>query len=509
MTLDIRYYLSICWRRLPIFLPIAAIAAAASFFYAISLPAKYQSSAVLLVESAQISEGLAQSTIEVSPNEQLQIIQQRLMTRQNLLDLARKFAIYDDINELSADEIERKMRSDSQLAIIGGRGQASQMRLSFEATRPMVAASVLNEYISEMLSESSEFRRQRAEGTLEFFEQEVARLSSKLDQQSARIMSFQTENSDALPSTLNYRLDRYGQLQENLTLNERERISLEDQKRRTLQIFEMTGRNSETSLPEDQRVIDLEDLRNQLRQALLVYSEENPRVKLLRSRVESLEADLAGDQDGEGEAVDPQAAILDLQIQELDQRIAALVELNKTYSGQIEELQDTIDRTPSNQITLDALGREYDILEAQYNTAVSRMNTAAEGERIEVLSKGERITILEQPSIPTDPTSPNRPLIAVAGSALGMGAAVALIVLLELLNNSIRRPVELTNRFGITPIGVVPVIRTPGDRFSKGLVLLCAITIVAVGIPAALFAVHSYVMPLDLLAVKALSKLGV
>ena len=46
----------------------------------------------------------------------------------------------------------------------------------------------------------------------------------------------------------------------------------------------------------------------------------------------------------------------------------------------------------------------------------------------------------------------------------GLGAALGFIVLWEMLNRSIRRPVELSQRLGIQPIITIPYIRTAGER---------------------------------------------
>ena len=46
----------------------------------------------------------------------------------------------------------------------------------------------------------------------------------------------------------------------------------------------------------------------------------------------------------------------------------------------------------------------------------------------------------------------------------GLGAALGFIVLWEMLNRSIRRPVELSQHLGIQPIITIPYIRTAGER---------------------------------------------
>ena len=47
------------------------------------------------------------------------------------------------------------------------------MSVAFEARSAQIAANVVNEYVTLILQESTDFRMSRAEGTLNFFEQEV------------------------------------------------------------------------------------------------------------------------------------------------------------------------------------------------------------------------------------------------------------------------------------------------------------------------------------------------
>ncbi len=448
--------------------------------------------------------------MDIAAAEQLQIIEQRLMTRPNLLEIAREFSALEGIDFLSADKIVSQMREKTGISRRTGRNQATFMVISFEANVPEVAAAVVNEYITLILSENAEYRQSRATGTLEFFEEEVARLNRELDDQSAKILKFETENSDALPSTLQYRLGRQGQLQERTALNERERLSLLEQRRRLEQLHEVTAQSraaADAALSPEER--ELQALEAEKAQALLVFSTENPKVKLMQSRIDQLTALIEEQKAIEEAVVDPQEAVLALQLDELDVRIAALEDQIAASQVEIDALTDTIDRTPGNVIVLEALDRDYKIIQAQYNAAVDRLSKAATGERIEVLSKGERITVVEQPNVPIEPTSPNRVLIAGGGSIAGMAFAVGLILLLELSNRTIRRPIDLTNQFGIAPLGVLPVIRTPGDRVIKGAVMLTAVTLVVVGIPAALFMVHIHYLPLDRVAELALARFGI
>ena len=510
MNFDIRYFMSICWRRLPLFIPVTLVFSVIAFVVAISLPAQFESSSRLLVESPQIDDNLARSTVDIAASEQLQIIEQRLLTRSNLLEIARKYSALDGLHDMSPDKIVTQMRQRTVIRRMTGRNQATFMVVSFRAEVPQTAAAVVNEYVTLILNENSRYRKSRATGTLVFFEQEVEKLNRDLDRQSAKILEFKSENSDALPSTLQYRLNRQGQLQERIALNERERLSLVDQRRRMVQLFEITA-DARARAPESRtdEENELEILRAELAKALLVYSQDNPKVKLLQVRIDHLAVLVDDEKRATADSADPQEMMMTLQLEEIDGRVAVLENQNARTQIEIDEFDDSIGRTPGNAIVLEALDRDYVNIQSQYNAAVDRQSRAATGERIEVLSKGERITVVEQPNVPIEPASPNRPVIAGGGSLLGVMLAAAAIVLLELSNRTIRRPVDLSNRFGVVPLGVLPVIRTPGDRLMKGAVMLTVVTVVVVGVPAALFMVHTYYLPLDLIAGKALAKLGI
>ena len=203
---DLKYYFSIFLRRLPYFLPVALVIAAVSVIVSIALPPAYVSQMQLIVESSQIPGELAAPTASTPAQEQLQIVEQRLLTRTNLLDIANRLKVLDDQDDLTPDAIVQAMRARTIIETNTGRDEASLMLVSFEAGSGEKAAAVLNEYLTLIQQEDIESRTGRAAQTLEFFEQEVTRLSAELAEKSANILAFKTANSDALPDSLDYRL---------------------------------------------------------------------------------------------------------------------------------------------------------------------------------------------------------------------------------------------------------------------------------------------------------------
>ncbi len=504
---NLSFYIAVFMRRFHYFLLVFILTAAAAITMAVVLPPVYVSETQLLVESSSIPDELAAPTVQTGAIEELQIIEQRLMTRGNLLSVARSLDVFEEIDTMSVDDIVEAMRDGTQIDLTAGRGLATIMGLGFASDNGEKSARVVNQYVTLILDGSLASRVGRASETLKFFEDQVDRLGKELAIQSGIILDFQNENTGALPDTLSFRLTQQTVFQERLGSVERQIASLAEQRRRLVEIFNATGQvDAGTLTPEQQRLATLQD---DLRRALAVYSTENPKVKLIQAQIAQQEAVVIGQEGAvvSGNRPAPMT-VLDINLADIDARVDLLVEQKQQIVVQLNVLVTSIEKTAGNAIRLDAYNRDYTNTQQQYNTAVDSLSKAATGERIELLSKGQTIVVLDPPTAPQTPTSPNRKLIAAAGVLLGGMLGFAFVFLLEFLNNSIRRPSDIINQMGITPIATVPYIRTPMELVLRRATIIGIFAFVIVGVPAALFAVHQYYMPLDLIYERIAEKLG-
>lgn len=509
-SLDLKFYLAVFMRRLPYFLIVAALISAVGFTLAFVLPPVYRSSASILVEPQQIPGELAQSTATVNPYEQAQIIQQRLLTRANLLALADRLGMYKDQPELSAGDIvsdirarvefigfepDPTVRPDTQGATIIG--------VAFEASEPQYALAGANELVNLVLQENVRIRTSRAGETVEFFEAEVSRLADAIKRQAESISEFKTENVEALPDSLATRRAQQQREQERLLTLDREEAQLRDQRATALWVYERTGRASITGAltPEEE---ELQALRSQLIQQRAIYAPSSPVIRNLETRLAALQR-LVEEQRAaravpgtDGEAGQPMSE-LDAELAPIDARLEFIAQERAQIEKTLAGLDASIRKTPANETRLAGMERELAALQQQYEEAVGARGRATMGERIEVTARGERFSLIEPPVPPGGPVRPRRVLIAGAGVFGGFGLGFGLVVLLELLNRSIRRPFELTSKLGIEPLATIPYIRTPGEDRRRRSVILAAFALVLIGIPAVLLALHTYYMPLDAL----------
>ena len=506
MISDVRFYLKLLSRRLPVMIILVLMASAVGFAAAYRLPNQYETTAKLLVESAQVRG----SNIEVDAGEQLEIIQQRLLTRANLIDVANEVQAFPEMAKMTPDEIVKKMRESTRVRRAGGQNRATTMTISFEGPSPRKATAVVNQYVTIVLEANSDFRTARSVGASSFLEQEVATLADRLDIQNNEIAAFKSANAGALAENLNFRLNRQSLLLERQSRLTRDLERLRTQIETATKIFNQTGNvqgvGRQVITPEEKR---LEQLERELRNALSIYSAENPKVKLLETRVKALEdqVEAALQEAAAKPDAGPQVTPLELNLIELQGRAGDLEEELAAAKDELDQLQDNIERTPANSIALSTMLRERDNLQSLYNAAVQNLSTAQRGERIELAAKGERITILEPANVPTTPSSPNRKAIAGMGVGVGLGLAAGLFILLELFNQSVRRPVDVVSGLGITPLSTIPRIETVARRRMRRFAQFFTLAVVILGVPALLWAIDTYYLPLDLIYEKIKDRL--
>ncbi|WP_108262625.1 GumC family protein [Mangrovicoccus ximenensis] len=504
MRIDFSYYISVFWRRFHYFFVIASCFTVIGLAVAVMMPPEYSSSARLLVESPQISDRLASSTVEVVANEQLQVIEQRVMARSNLIDMATELGVFPNQASMTANDIVTEMRERTQFTIYGGRNQATFVDVSFRGADPAVVARVANELVTQILDVNVRLRTMAAGDTMDFFKEEVARLSAELDQQSARILDFKTSNAEALPENRDLLIDRQGTLMETVQGLEARLEALREQRKNAVELFEATGSvGSGSAMTPDEAA--LADARRELDNALAVFAPDNPRLKVLEARVRQLEARVAGSM---GAAEGGAQAVFDAQLSQVDDRIAATERNIEESREQLAAIQESLGKIPAATVTLDGLQRDYENTQSQYRDAVARLAEAETGERIELGGKAQRISVVEQATRATEPSKPNRPVIAAAGLGIGLSLGLGFIVLLELLNRSIRRPAEISDKLGIATFAVIPLIRTEQETRWRRMVIMSTVLLLFVAIPLTIWAIHMYVVPLDVFVESVVNKLG-
>lgn len=494
MTLDLRFYLSLILRRLPVIAAIIFTATTAGILYAVSLPPVFRAEARLLIENAQIPDELAASTVRSTADEILLAIQQRIMTRENLLAIAERHELFKSAPAMTSEQKLVDIESRVAIYMPNNQGNTGVVTVSFGASEPQLSSDVTNDLADQILQWSAELRTEASANTLDFFEQEVQRLTQELGAQNAMILEFEQANRDALPESLEFRRSRQAAQQERLLQIDRDLSSLRDRRQRLTELFDRTGRlvtTTEARTPEETR---LDELRQELASAMVVLSPSNPRIKALQNEVSALEEAVKEQLDASGGG---RLTPFQVQMLDIDGQIDYLAEQKTLIEDDLISLELSIQATPGNSIRLGELRSNYETLRVQYEQAVGSLSEARMGNRIEATDRGQRISMIERAVPPNFRSEPNRKRISVAAFGAGVILSGALLFLLEILNQTIRRPSELAKVIGAPPFGTVGYLAGASDprRFSHGSLAMLAVFLI--NIPVLMLVVHIYIMPLN------------
>ncbi len=505
--IDYRFLIRLFLKRLHVMVLVALPVAAAGAWIAFTLPPRFEAQALLLVEAPQVPEDLAASTLRQNPFALLGNIRDRVLSRDNLLDLSREFRLHADEPGITPDEIVSDMRRRISINLprsaARDSGGSGTFTVRFEASRAGVSAAVANALTDQILRENAALRSAVAAQTLAFFDEELDRLEEDLARQTARILDFQQANQQALPDSLNFRRSRQTSLQERLLQVQREISSLNERRDRMAVMFQRTGRVDGQQAARTPEERELQELRRELSRALRVFSPENPRLRSLQAEVDALESAVAeqlGAVDDEGGEV----SLFDVQMADIDAQLEFLSSQQDMIEQQLEELAESIEATAANAAELSTLERDLQNLQSQYNSAVARRAQARMGERIEAQARGVRISVIETAVPPNAPNRPNRRAITVAGLGGGLGLGFVVVALLILMNRAVLRPVEITQRLGVTPFGTIPLYRTRRQILARRAVLGGLAGLLLLSVPTGLWWVDQYYLPLDLV----LARLG-
>ena len=506
-AIDVSFYVSLLLRKLPHFVAIVCGSAAIAIVAALVMPREYQSTAKILVEAPQIPAELVRSTVSTSSLQQLQIIQQQITTRENLIMLADKLHLYEsNTSEPSGDALVKDMRSRiafTELPLGGdvSSAGATVFSVAFDADTPVLAAMGANELALLILASNQRQRTDRAGDTLQFFNDEVKRLDEELSRDEAELLKFKNENRDTLPESLSFRRQQQSSQQERLLSLEREEADLRSRRSILVESYMATGQYADSPVSPEQQM--LQDLNRALAEQLAIFSETSPNIVSLRARIDALRAKgLSKDTGTVGKAA---ATGLGLQLSDIDKRLEFIARERATLKQSIADLTKSVGATPSTEIELNAIERTVANVQTQYNTAIARRAEASIGNQIEVRSDGGRFSLLEPATPPENALRSRRRVIVALGLAAGIALGLAFIALMEMLNKTIRRPSELSQLLQRQPLAVIPFVASPYDKpasqFGRGMVTALS----AGAIPASLLAFHYFYMPLGTAVQKLLA----
>jgi uncharacterized protein involved in exopolysaccharide biosynthesis len=220
---------------------------------------------------------------------------------------------------------------------------------------------------------------------------------------------------------------------------------------------------------------DLDRLNAQLVQLRATYSELHPLVRAVKKQITALET----------------RAHVDAQLQRLQEQRAQMQQRNLAF-------EQSNQKAPEVEVALGSLTRSHQGLQQQLSQARAKLAEAEIGERLEADRHAERFEVIEQASVPSQPSGPPRPLLFLGGAFGSLAAGIGVLVLAELLDPRIRTENDLLKHLELRPLATIPYVSTPREqsRYRRKL-LAAAVSFAGLALTAtAAVAVHLLYQPL-------------
>jgi succinoglycan biosynthesis transport protein ExoP len=270
------------------------------------LPATYRSTATILLEEPEVPEYLIQTTVTVFAAEQIQYINQRVMTRTNLSEIIEKFDLYADERRYTPTLLlTKKVQSNMHLDLINveltdpARGasmlKAIAFTIGFRDEDPAVAQKVANELVSLYMEENVRSRTVQTVETRQFLTKEVDRLDERVKEIEEKMARFKEENEESLPTMLVMNQSLIRSTEDQLIETQRRLDSLEDTRIMLDSQLIQLKPTLPMMLPDGTTVVSPQDQLKALQTRLAMlqgqYSPDHPDVMRTRREVDALKAE--------------------------------------------------------------------------------------------------------------------------------------------------------------------------------------------------------------------------
>jgi len=506
----------IAWRRKwAILVPFILIFMVAGL-WVLYVPNQYRSSSSIFIEPQKVPSNYVQPTVTTDIEGRMRSISQQLTSRTKLLTVIKKLDLYPDLVKKGKppEVLLAKMRGDLSVES-PNRRDANFFMVHFVHKDPTKAMLAVSNLVSLFVVESLQIRELQAEGTTEFIEDELEKLKVILEKQEQAVQQYKRKYMGELPNQLEANLRILDNLQVQITGNQESqreldgRLMLIEQEISRLEgemdvssaLDKVTSNRGTSTFPSaslNQLMTQRDALKTRIANMKSMYTRLHPDLVAAEKELARVEETLALAQKEMAKSQPKNAPVvaspdqsysmelnyLRRQVTEVKPRLSSLRQEEQNLRRQISEYQKRVEVSPYREQQLTRLTRDYENTKASYESLLTKKRQAQMSENLEKRQKGEKFQILDPANFPEKAYLPNRPKLLALVFVGGLGAGIALAMLLEALFPAFYTLKQLRRKVTNMPITFgVPHIPSRSEtyrRWNRSAIVLMTITAVMV-----------------------------
>jgi uncharacterized protein involved in exopolysaccharide biosynthesis len=480
-------YVEVFFRRKWLFFAPLLLCCGIAIAYSFTIPPKYRTSAIVLVEEEKVSNplisGLAVST---SVQDRVATIVKILLSRPLLEQVISELNLDVTKNNAQAKEdLINSLRDSISVQLVS----RDILKVSAEDRDPVLCQKVANAITELFIKHNLELQMRETNSGIEFIKSQRDIYERKLRESEKALREFKEKYQDVLsskasdeltkllgppsvtnpPPLVNTELLRFTEFKGDLIkLN----LDLKDALNRREQLIKQLNNEGEYVVSErtvDPTIRQLEaDVTNkqiELAKLQVDATESHPLVLRLRREIEELKAAIKERRaqkmsTEEKEILNPLYQDIKVELNKIDQEIESLKTRIKLTELYLQQEADKIKAIPKREEEYASLSRDYNINAGIYAELTQKLETAYITQRLEFQEKGTKFRIVDPARVPLRPFKPNRGFMALAGASLGMVIGIGLIFLSEMTDHSFTEINQLRNFLHIPVLASISQILT-------------------------------------------------
>ncbi len=469
-------------------------------------PDSYDSTAIVKITPQQIPDSMVQSSLNQRMYDRIQSMQQSIESRAVLTTMINNFGLYQrERNREPLDDVIDAMKKQIKIAMI--QSQDSSVRsipafaVTFSYEDRHKAQQVVQDLVSRFIDENVRYSSSATTETTQFMKDAVDQAKKSLDEVESKLADFRAAHNGQLPDQMQSNMQSLTAVQSQVAVYEsqinranEEKLGLENELRilegQVAELKKMTPaqdsaamahRNDELNEAE-REVQNIEDALRVLRQR---YSETYPDVKaaegrlkiaqdkrdaLLKKDADTQKKDDQKKADGtapkalspgvQREIRDKEATASQVQaaIEAKNLEIDAASKSIKRAGDMIKLLTAHIDSVPLGEKEYDDLLRDQAVRKEEYVELQGRLEKAQLSQEMQYRNQGERLEIVDPPSLPLTPSQPNRPLVIAIGSGLGLILGLVVAGAREMKDTALKNLKDVRAYTQMAILGSIPLL---------------------------------------------------
>jgi polysaccharide chain length determinant protein (PEP-CTERM system associated) len=503
-----RFAGAIIRRRWWFVLPAATVIIATAIALTV-LPNRYTSEATIIVVQQSVPERYVVPTATTDLNRVLEAMMHEVLSRPQLLALIEEFGLYrNERAHLAPEVVLSRMRDDVDVKPLdpvgGSSGQKNlnAFKISYTSSTPQAAQQVTSRLTSLFIQTNLKSRARQATNTTSFLHEQLEAAKKKLADQEQTLRDFKMQYLGTLPEQQQGNLAILASIQSELQ-NTEESLNRARQQRVYLQsmldgyrrlasqrasLAASVGASPVSGVtsvagPLDAARSNLARLRAKEADLLTTYGAQYPELVEVQRQIAAAQAAIATASSADLVAKDAQSpkgesrrppigelrftpednAAMAQTASQLDANQLEIDNLSKDETqlkAKSATYQDRLNLTPVREQQLAGLMRDDELLKKEYSELLSKELESQMATSLEEQQGGQQFRLIDPPTLPTIPSSPQRGKIALGGVAAGLCLGLALALVVDSTDRTFHREKEISRLQRFPIIVSVPLILT-------------------------------------------------